>query len=133
MTVYVRIVGRIPSAKSLENSSFATSSFPAINMPSIRIVQRTISGSTFFSCIDLSSFNASSKYPCLQKPSSKIELNTQFEHFTQDRDSKINMLRATKAVNQYSERINSVGNTEQIHLIAQRDNSTVLFLFGKGP
>ncbi|KAJ6918403.1 hypothetical protein NC651_012598 [Populus alba x Populus x berolinensis] len=31
----------------------------------------------------------------------RIRLNTQFEHLTQDRDSKMNMAQATKRVNQY--------------------------------
>uniref|UniRef100_A0A6N2KV40 Uncharacterized protein n=1 Tax=Salix viminalis TaxID=40686 RepID=A0A6N2KV40_SALVM len=84
MTVYVLIVSRIPSAKRLENSSFATSSFPAINMPSIRIVQRTIS-EPISECIERDG----------------IRVNTKFEHLAQDRDSKMNKVQPTKAVNQY--------------------------------
>jgi hypothetical protein len=36
---------------------------------------------------------------CIESDS--IGMNTKFEHLAQDRDRKINMVQATKAVNQY--------------------------------
>jgi hypothetical protein len=65
--------------------------------------------------------------------SDSIRLHTQFDRLTQDRDSKMNMVEATKAVNQYIYRINIVGNSKQIHLIAQVDNSGILFFLAMEP